>query len=595
MTSRKAADIRVETLRCESGDGYALLFDDGIAVNYCAAVVDGVRLKCVSGSVPSGAALSVAEQMDGAEEDPRADVPWAFAMAGAASVHCLMDALRVPHVDRDATAPAIAAVVGREAASSLQGLDSEALAVLAACPVKRTGALAFYSGADERAVRRRQAAASYPLLADILSASLSAKMAIDRSRPLADTVLQTLGGLVNHEVTKPVLKRIAAARSLPDGCSLETVVRFMTLVPADWIPAAGGEWEAFCHAGHALLEDLDCGDDAVPALIKGCGGKWTEFCGRIVKKAGMAEGDELWGARRAMFNASEMIGCFADVGVLPMAAHASPSSTVTVTPEMMHAATKVSFAMLAAGRSASDLADLQRRWHQERAAILDGTRVMEMERVARVRGEIEEGGWPPLSSTVQAPNGLWLVPLTNPDELAREGAPGPDQNGVDGLSHCVGGYASRAKSCDCHIVSVRQIDEDGKYSRVTTAEFNALRPDSDALGLKQNLARGNASAPPESKDAVNWYMASVANGLIKLNRAQISAFLDNELVPDDGVERICGYDWRDRDMLNAGVGPWGPFVSTAFRNQGLDAIMDGKEIASVSALVSPDILLAAGR
>lgn len=583
-------NISIERIS-DPADGYVLWSDDGVHVNYCAVAADGLNLRCARGSYPRDKRPSVVDLFDHHEEDARADVPWAFAMAGGAAVDYLMDALGIAHVERDRTRPDLERIVSESSNIALRSIDRDALAVLSKSPSKRPGALAFYSAEGDRGVRRRQAAASYPLLADLLASGLSTKMAIDRSKPLAEPLGQALSGLVNRNVSKALLKRISQCDHVPDGLSLETVVRFMTLVPADWIPTSGAEWEAFCHAAHALLEDLDCGDDDVASLVKGCGGKWQEYCARVTRKAGMDPRDVLWGVRRAMFNASEMIDCFAEVAVLPMAAHASPSAEVSVTPEMMLAARRSAFAMLASGRSASDLSDLQRRFHQERETILGGTALIEQERLQKLKGEIEEGGWPALTDAVQAPNGLWLVPLTTPKELTAEGASGPDASGVEGLHHCVGGYSSKAKACDCHIVSVRTVHPNGSFSRVSTVEFGALQPGSDKLSVRQNMARENSAPSAASKDAVNWYVASVASGAIPLNRDQIKAFLDGAIIPDDGVERICGYDWRERDVLNAGVGPWGPFVVSSFRSMGLDAIMESPQVESVSKLISPDLLL----
>lgn len=591
MSQVKTPAVRVLPVAGAAGNGYALSHHDGVTANFCAvAVLDG-KLRVARWSEADKEASGPERiERELANTDARGDVPWAFAMAGAAPIEPLMDALGMPHEGRSVAAAEVAETVSSQLAS-LGGLDRRGLDALAASPARRPGALAFYSGEGERAERRRQAAASYPILADVISANLTAKMAVDRGRPLAEALAGILGGMASGNVGKAVVKRLASAPSLPAGCDLDTVVRFMTLVPADWVPQAGSEWSAFCHVAHALLEDLAADAADIPSLTKGCGGKWTEFCARVVRKAGMDETDVLWGVRRAMFNAADMLNAFSEAAVLPMAAHAGSSAHVTVTPEMMMGAARSAFAMLASGRTAGDLADLQRRWHQESAAILGATRQAHEERAARIRGEVEEGGWPALTRAVQAPNGLWLVPLTNPAELKDEGSESKDANGVSGLHHCVGGYDSKAKKCDCHIVSVRRLDERGRYTRVTTVEFAALSPEHDKLTVRQNLGLRNGKAPPESVDAVNWYIASVASGTINLNREQIAAFLNEEIVPDDGVERICGYDWRGRDILNAAVGPWGPFVAQGFRKP-LDTLLAMDEITGIAGMIFPEILLA---
>lgn len=587
--------IRSGTLSGPSVSGYFLAFHDGVNENVCAvAFRDDGEMLALRLSGPDATTDGLLDRIGNEPLPPRTDVRWAFAMAGASSADHLAEALGVPHVDRDTAISSVSEAVTQMSPSLGGSVDREALGALASSPAKRTASFSFYRGDTERAQRRRQAAKAYPLLADFLATGLATKMAIDRSQPLADAVAAALSGFADSEVGRAVVKRISQSDPIPDGCTLDTVVRFMAAVPADWIPSKGPEWVAFCNAAHGILEDLGAEDGAVETLVRGCGGRWTEFCSRIAKKGGQEE-DGCAAMRRVMSAASEMAECFSTVCVLPLAAHASPTSTVSMTPELLHRSAAAARAMLLGGRSAADIADLQRRWHQERAAILDGTRMLQDERNAELRGEIEEGGWPSLTATVQAPNGLWLVPLTNAAELADEGSHGVDANGVAGLHHCVGSYANRARSCDCHIVSVREIDGKGGYRRLSTVEFGAIQPGSDRLSVKQNKARGNGSPTNEVKDAVNWYMASVAGGLLPINRSQIAAFLESGALPEDGIERLCGYDWKERDLLNAAVAPWGRFVAPAFRGMDLDGVMDSKEIATLSELIPPEILLAPGR
>lgn len=572
----------------DAARGAEISFDDGVWTNRCVVTLsDGGALSCWSGRT-RGAAPFDAEAQVALAPELSGDASWAYAMLEGAPLAALMDKLGLPLSDRVGTASILADQVA-EVSARLRP-DGRALGAMAKAPSRRPGSLAFYVGDGERAERRRQAAASYPLLADLLASGLATKMAIDRGRPLADAAAQALSGLAGRPVSKAVLKRVAAADRLPAGCSIETVSRFMTCVPPDWIHAEGEEWEAFCRIAHALLDDLGAPDGAVPALVSGCSGRWREFAARICRKSGVEADDPGEGARRVMFTAAEMIRCFAEVAILPMAAHAGDAGEVSVTPEMVRVAARVAFDALAAGRNAADLGEIQRRWHQERHEVLAVTGAAE-----RAKEGIEEGGWPGLTHPVMAPNGVWLVPLTNPEQLGWEGSPHRDPNGSVGLSHCVGGYDRRAKSCECFIISLRTVSPDGSYTRLSTAELGPLPMDESRIKVRQNRARENGDPPPEAHDALSWYLGSIAAGEVKVNREQIAAFLDQIYVPDDGVERLCGYDWRDRDVLNSAVSPWAPFVSRTWRGQGLDALMDSPGVASITKMIPPDILLSPAR
>jgi len=572
-----------------AGDGYAVYFHGDAVVTFCAVVADSDgNVTCAKATAVEAEHLDPAREVDHSPEDKKSDVPWAFSLMAGGPVDKLLDELSVPLAMRDGISKDVAKAVEQAAALYLPSVKLEALDAMRKSPVRTLAALSYYSAAGERGARRRQAAASYPVLAGLLSTNLSVKMAIDTGKPLADPLAKVLGGFADRPVSKPVLKRTAASEELPDGTSLETVVAFMTLVPHDWIPSGGNEWRAFCTAAHALLEDLRCREEDVLSLVKGCSGKWTEFCARIAKRGGFADGDVLRAARQAMFGAAEMIDIFAEAVVIPLAAHAGESDSVSLTPEMMQVARRSALQLLVSGRNAADVADLQRRWHQEKAAILSATAIMEEERISRIRGQIS-GEWPLLTSPVQAPNGLWLVPLGSSKELAWEGLEGEDPNGVPGLQHCVGTYDSKARKLDCHIVSVRTMDDDGSYERLSTVEFAGVKSDSNRLKILQHQGRGNSNPESRAHDAVSWYMASCAHGLIKINHEQMSVFLDNIPVPDDGVERVCGYDWRDRSILNTAAGPWAPFVVPGFRRP-LDALMEMEEIRSITDLISPEIV-----
>lgn len=205
-------------------------------------------------------------------------------------------------------------------------------------------------------------------------------------------------------------------------------------------------------------------------------------------------------------------------------------------------------------------------------------------RNAQAKSQIKEGGWPGLTNPVQAPNGLWLVPLCTSDELTEEGRR---------LSHCVGGYTRQAKECNSHIVSIRTQNPDGSTTSHSTAEFSGIKQAVPKLHQVQHQAYRNHTPDAVYRDAMGWYVRQVESGRLKTNWELIRAFLDDTLVVMDQVERLCGYDWRERQNLDMAVRPWGAFVTKAYRTKGLDALMDSDQAGAIIDGMTPAFLSAA--
>lgn len=565
------------------GDGYAIYYNDGLKTSACVIASDkegGLHYSSFS-DFTKLTRDDLSALLTDNKTDSRAHAPWAFAMIGGGRIDDLIDELNLPYENRDLIRDELEVLIDEDQ-GNVSGIDRKSLDAIERSFHQTRGSYEFYSGDSERSVIRRQAAASYPILADLLSANLMAKMAVDQKKPIADAVVKLLSKESHAEITKPVLKRLSAAEAIPNGVRLSSVVRLMTQVPPDWIPSSGQDWRSFCQVAGGIFEDLRAPDDAVPSLIKSAQGKWTDFCQRVIKKAGI-EGDNVEiDIRVVMDNTSDMLNDFKDFIVLPLAAHGGNSDDVMVTTEMGIAARDSAFEMLIRGRVLTDVADQQRRFHLGRNGILSGTAQMELEARRELKQSIAVNTWPGLSDPIQAPNGLWLVPLRSTDELQQEGS---------AMNHCVGGYTRVAENCSSFIVSVRSLDEDGRLlKRHSTIEFAKLDPSNDVLKTVQNRGVGNSAPSNQAKDAENWYRAAVLSGQVKLNRKLISAFLDDIPIPDDAVERLCGYDWKNRDSLNMAVMPWFPYVNKAYQVLDLDGLMDCGDIAPISNMIAPDPL-----
>ena len=581
MSILEKLGVKSTPISSPTGDGYVLSYRDDVKLSVCIIVGNDEGTLTYS-SATSFKQFHVEDAMGLLTENPtdsRAHAPWAFAMVGGDRVDDLMDQLNLPFEFREEARSELAELISSEK-NRVKNFDHKGLDAIAKSYQQTKAAYEFYAGDNDRALIRRQAAASYPILADLLSSNLTAKMAVDRKKPIADTVVNLLSKIVDASITKPVLKRLSTADTIPNGVKLSSVVRLMSLVPPDWIPTSGQDWRSFCQDAGGLFEDLAASDHSVGPMVKSAQGKWTDFCQRVVKKAGVEQANLEEDFRLVMWNTADMLEDFKNFIVLPLSAHGGDSDEVMVTPEMGIASREAAFEMLIAGKSLTDIADQQRRFHLGRNGILSGTAQIEAENRQELRRSIEANTWPGLTEPVQAPNGLWLVPLRSTNELQQEGA---------AMNHCVGGYTRVAETCQSFIVSVRSLDENGAIERRhSTIEFDSLNPSNDMLHVKQNMAHGNTAASPKAKDATAWYISAILSGQVKLNRKLISAFLDDIPIPDDGIERLCGYDWKDRDTLNLAVMPWFPFVNKKYQEMNLDGLMDCEEVAPISGMISPD-------
>lgn len=519
--------------------------------------------------------------------ESRAAGQWAYSMLTGEPSTALLDMLDIPHVDRPSVSKKLFEEAGARVAECLPGLDTAALAAMSKAPDKRLSTYEFYAAPGERGLFRRQAAGAYPVFADLFNANLSTKMAIDRKKPLTEILLPILSEMAERPVGNALLKRFAQAPALPEGMRLAPIIVFASYVQPDWFPKSPQEWQAFYHVAYALMEDLSVPPEGLPSLLAGSGGKWEQLVQRSVAKAYVDENDPAWSdpngyLRIAAFNARDTLESFTDMVVLPLLAHAQEANDVYLNAAIRKGAKEWGWKMLFEGRNLPDLLDISRRFHQERAGMLE---MSERYRNAQARSQIKEGGWPGLTAPVQAPNGLWLVPLCTTEELKQEGSR---------MHHCVGGYTSQAKSCHSHIVSVRTIHADGSSESHSTCEFNGIKQAiPDKLNQRQHQAHYNHTPDAQYRDAINWYARQIESGRLKTNWDLIRAFLDDKLVTVDQVERLCGYDWRERENLDMAVRPWGNFVTKAYRTKGLDALMDSDEAAAIIGVMTPDFLAAA--
>lgn len=511
----------------------------------------------------------------------------------------ILEALNYPRDERAAAARfLIETVPAAVPASVAAAVDQRAIEALRAVSAPSILNLDFYSGDGERADRRRQAANSLPLFAGRMASTLSLKMTVDRSKPLTEALIGAFDGRTSGTISKAVIRRLSGVSDKPFMTDLDTVIEFASRVPADWIPASGADWRAFCLIADGVVNQLRLSTAETTKFLKGCSGKWAEFAVRMTAPIS-PEGcqDDLDRSISVAFrHLSEMLECFSNVVVLPLAVHGAFVSHVTVNVEAKHRAFDVAKKMMFGEKSAPSLVEVARKWHSHRASILDATRLSEQERRQVMLKDVPPNGWPALCDSVVAPNGLTLVPLNTPEQLSWEGdgdkypAKSSDPSGAKGLNHCVGGYANKCHSGNSHIFSIREIDENGTYRRVSTIEFSRLDPTSNNLHKVQHYGHSDTTPIGKAQDAVDWFMETVALGNVRLNRELIAAFDKTVLDTMDGVERFCGFDWRDADTLATALVPWGPYVDGSYRRLGFEGLLALDDMAVVRDSIPPELI-----
>lgn len=482
-------------------------------------------------------------------------------------------------------------------------VNQDAMSSLSCVTSFHQGVYEFYAGAGERAIFRHQAAASYPILAGEIAAKISVKMAVDRQKPSADPLTSVFGvdELGNPRLNHKLLRKLSGRKIRNGNMPLQSAVSILSQLPIDWFPKDDAEWDAFVDVADAFLRPLASETQLrIDTLVAGVGGKWVSFRDRLAKSYadtrlpdGLDEGQaKAWKpvpdtSREALQAAStalmDVIHAFRDLIILPTMASGF-GATPFVSAELLRLGTEASARFLFDGVNLPKMLEAQRHWHTQIANIYAATGA---EEEALILNEVEEDGWPALCDTLIAPNGLTILPLTNPRVIEDEGAHGPDRFGVEGLHHCVGGYSERCRAGTSHILSVRRVHSDGTFDRVTTVDIRDVSLDGMSFNVKQNYARGNTKAPKDASDAIDWFEEMVAYQQIQLNIDGVMTFLGARNIKHQDVGAFCGYDWKKEGSVERALEPWRPYLPKRAREISVDDLREQPEFADMQTNVAP--------
>ncbi len=349
--------------------------------------------------------------------------------------------------------------------------------------------------------------------------------------------------VVEHLVTVHGMTRPAVARSVSAAAAIDawdvTVAEVAAIVqrrfgkvdlacelasmtqpfPANWSPRGPAEWAAMLRSVPAVDHALRMPGPVVadlPALLD-AGGGWVACHARLSGLAGDA------GLASALADTGEPCRRLARELLLPAVA----LSGAPPGPLAHMDVTLVGAAVLHRGRSLAAMLDVSERWHRNLGR-------MDERRESLPSVPWRDDPWP-AGLPDASREGLRIVVLRTRRELADEGRRGANEDGSEGLDHCVGGYASDCRSGRSRILSVRRAG-DGPPDRVATLGIDVER---DPMVVFQHAARTNSRPGRASVAAVELYMRDLAEGVLEIDRG---AFVPMPV--DDGLDHFAGYDFR---------------------------------------------------
>ncbi len=272
-------------------------------------------------------------------------------------------------------------------------------------------------------------------------------------------------------------------------------------------------------------------------------GDWPGYLARLLAATGEEDASAIL---HRMADAQDMAGAFEAQVVLPglaIALGATRDATAADIDLPTPGGTRdLAVDMLRNGQTLVKTLSRSRAWHARRMRVDHG--------VAALPGNVATCVAWPAGLPDRSFDGVDVVVLTDKSSLVDEGRRGPDASGMDGLDHCVGGYARRCARDGVRILSFRGTSRDGTRLRLATAEVVL---DDGRLKVCQIMGHANRAPPPAAVAAMQAYAGLVGNGALTVDRAGL------EPRPDlDTVAGEAGYEWWRKGAWDAIMALWAP-------------------------------------
>lgn len=477
-------------------------------------------------------------------------------------------------------------------------LDQRVLHALRAVTEFSQPTYAFYAN-QARAEVRLQAAEAYPLFAQDLAVKPTLKLAIDMKKSLNDALMRAYGetDIGVPKLSRSLLRRFDKLDWSDRGTAPKVLVEMLSAAPPDWFPSSRDQFDSLLDIVEGALRPLYVEmPDGIASLLEGTKGQWSELRARAARSAAPTQppfdlpddqkatwqpvpDESQEGLQRAANGVIDMIRSFRDQVVIPIAVSRSVDDDAFIGPESLRLATDAAVRLLLAKKALPAAFELQRDWHSRVTTILAAIGTEEEPEIAR--GEIKSvaaDGWAPLCDVWIAPNGVQIVPLTDKGELRQEGSR---------LGHCVGGYDTRARAGDCHILSMREQGDGFDAVSLSTVEVGRVAEGITQLSVRQHQGRGNGTPPKNAVAAFAWFKGEVEAGRIPLNHGGIMSYLSNRTRPTDEVEIRCGYDRKNLEIVESALRAWEPLMGKRLRRLSLEEFRKLPEMADVVQALAP--------
>ena len=341
--------------------------------------------------------------------------------------------------------------------------------------------------------------------------------------------------------------------------SIDKAMRHLSELPPDRTPRDDAEWGAFYDVlTGCAIPISNAFDLSVTDLLEASRGNWVDYKATLARAADF-DPDRF--DRRTMalttIDAIEAIEGFSRTALMPQVLSSitgTGQALPVVTGEFLVDGFEAS-ARLVLGNAknvASHLFEVARRYAGRIPAMMEAEgRVAVEER--DLPDQYGETAFPILTDTFFAPNGLIVRPLRTFEELKEEG---------QRMSHCVGGYTSKARDARCHLFSIRTPDETESLSTLELTGMDGEDPVTAAanFGIVQNRARRNGPPTPEAKAATEEFMKALKGGLLpirfdemrdwKRRRAE-GAGSGRRVAPETTWESVLEHDWQNEDTRAA--------------------------------------------
>ncbi len=346
-------------------------------------------------------------------------------------------------------------------------------------------------------------------------------------------------------------------RAPPKSVELRAAMT-LAILPSDWVPDSAGEWDAMLSISDPMATVRHMAGIST-SLVKlfPVGGRWHSYRSRLLKAAGVSDPKALGTATSDICDYRDAFGreiLGPAYALTDLDADRLEDATARDLKERASQTTRSSGAILLRGKSFARILEDSREWHHKQHAIAA--------QISSITpGFLPMTAWPAGLPDWKA-GGYDLQVLTCTRELKAEGSNGPDDNGMMGLSHCVGGYSQQCKSNRSRIVSLRRMGQDGLAERVSTAEIAVRHEGAGTIKFTiiQHRAHRNEDPPNCAQVAVETYLAALESGELIFDQSQ--------LLPSKSIGTIAqnaGYEFWRPGAFDAAVEAWSPFLTKSMR------------------------------